>query len=348
MFLAGSFAPRPSPMESPEPARCPLWWSWTAPASGPVLVQVKQGWADRLSVFTGQAEEALSLVTEMPIGWKRYATFAAVAGTEYQFRATARGRDHSPIKIAVGLESLPMLLEQPVTQAVFPGEALFFGVAAAVRDGSTNTFQWQYNGFDLPGETQPVLELTNALARHAGEYRAVVTAHLADGATVDKTSSVARLQVSAEVTPPTLVLRKDPLAADSLILEIQGDEGRSYSMVSGRSFLNDERNRWGWRPEALPRQVSTIWAKSQFMSAQVYRAPNSVCIMNLEKIRFAQERWAADLNKPLGATFVLEDLRSYIRLETLQCSDGGNYTDNVGFTSGTPACVIVDHIPRDQ
>lgn len=338
--LSGSFA-------NPSSAACGHWWAWTAPVSTHVVMQVQFGWGDRLRVFIGPDEHALTLVTDTPFGWKRYATFYAVAGTEYHFHASAFRNDHAPFRISLRADSLPILLEQPVTQTIFPGEAAFFAVAAAVSSAATNTIQWQFNGVDLPGETLPVLSFTNATTQYVGEYRAIVTAQLLDGGTLTKTTAVARLNLSAVALAPTLSIRPDPLDPSSLVLDVTGEEGRSYVVISGRDLAGNDRSAGAYRPGAFPTRWSlwpSKWAKSYFISAQVYHSPNPVCIMYLEQLRFARERRDADHKRPLDTPIALDELGSYVRVDTFVCSEGGNYTDSGGYL---PYCVMAGHVDRN-
>jgi Bacterial surface protein, Ig-like domain/Putative Ig domain/Immunoglobulin domain len=66
----------------------------------------------------------------------------------------------------------PVILAQPGDAVVNEDSVATFSVSADGYPGPT--YQWQYNGFDLPGETDAVLSFTATLA-DAGDYRVVVT-----------------------------------------------------------------------------------------------------------------------------------------------------------------------------
>jgi concanavalin A-like lectin/glucanase superfamily protein/putative Ig domain-containing protein/List-Bact-rpt repeat protein len=68
---------------------------------------------------------------------------------------------------------LPQIIGQPVKRVVEPGQVATFSVV--VVDASGATFQWKFNGADIPGATGDSLLLTNVSAASAGQYSVVVT-----------------------------------------------------------------------------------------------------------------------------------------------------------------------------
>jgi Concanavalin A-like lectin/glucanases superfamily/Divergent InlB B-repeat domain/Immunoglobulin I-set domain len=68
---------------------------------------------------------------------------------------------------------LPKIIGQPVKQIVEPGQVATFSVV--VEDTSGVTFQWQFNGTDIPGATSDSLLLTNVSAANEGQYTVVPT-----------------------------------------------------------------------------------------------------------------------------------------------------------------------------
>ena len=67
---------------------------------------------------------------------------------------------------------LPQITGQPVKQVAEPGNCDFFG--GRCRCPCT-TFQWQFNGTDIPGATGDSLLLTGVSAANEGQYSVVVT-----------------------------------------------------------------------------------------------------------------------------------------------------------------------------
>jgi Concanavalin A-like lectin/glucanases superfamily/Divergent InlB B-repeat domain/Immunoglobulin I-set domain len=74
------------------------------------------------------------------------------------------------------LESVlpPQIIGQPVKQIVAPGEVASFSVV--VSDANGVTFQWKFNGTDIPGATGDSFLLTKKILKaDEGQYSAVVT-----------------------------------------------------------------------------------------------------------------------------------------------------------------------------
>ena len=68
---------------------------------------------------------------------------------------------------------LPKITGQPVMRVVEPGQLATFSVV--VEDVSRVTFQWKFNGTDIPAATGDSLLLTNITAVNEGQYSAVIT-----------------------------------------------------------------------------------------------------------------------------------------------------------------------------
>src|SRR5215475_11609566 len=67
----------------------------------------------------------------------------------------------------------PQITGQPVRHVVEPGQVATFSVVIA--DTSGVTFQWKFNGTDIPGATGDSLLLTNVRAVNEGQYTVVAT-----------------------------------------------------------------------------------------------------------------------------------------------------------------------------
>ena len=68
---------------------------------------------------------------------------------------------------------IPIILAQPTNEVVLAGGAASFSVA--VSGTGPLTYQWQFNGVDLPGATGSSLILTNVQVRQSGAYSVAVT-----------------------------------------------------------------------------------------------------------------------------------------------------------------------------
>lgn len=84
------------------------------------------------------------------------------------FRSIAAGSFHS-----LGLRgSGPLITSQPLSRTVIAGAAVTFQVAAS---GSGLSYQWQFEGVDLPGQTASILSIPEAGRSHAGVYTVKVS-----------------------------------------------------------------------------------------------------------------------------------------------------------------------------
>lgn len=82
-----------------------LWWTWTAPSAGAVIVDTSGSAADtRLAVYTGSAVNSLSLIAEnddASAGGAARVQFNAVAGTTYRFAVDVNGSSNGAVRVAV-------------------------------------------------------------------------------------------------------------------------------------------------------------------------------------------------------------------------------------------------------
>jgi endonuclease/exonuclease/phosphatase family metal-dependent hydrolase len=67
----------------------------------------------------------------------------------------------------------PVIITPPSSQSVIEGEPAVFNVAVTGSDPLT--FQWEFNGVDLPGATNATLTLTDVSVEQAGDYSVQVS-----------------------------------------------------------------------------------------------------------------------------------------------------------------------------
>ena len=79
----------------------------------------------------------------------------------------------NPLSRTLGNILPPEITANPVMQIAAPGELVTFSVLIA--DASGVTFQWKFNGTDIPGATGDSLLLTNVSASNEGEYSVSVS-----------------------------------------------------------------------------------------------------------------------------------------------------------------------------
>jgi len=91
----------------------------------------------------------------------------------------------------------PFILTQPASQTVTAGDNVTFTVQAT--GNPLPSYQWQFNGTDLTGETSSTLALTGVTTNQAGDYRVVIT-----NATGSTNSAIATLTVLPATFAQTL------------------------------------------------------------------------------------------------------------------------------------------------
>jgi hypothetical protein len=116
--------------------------------------------------------------------------FQAVPGTDYLVAVDGVRGAQGNIVLNWRMGTAPVLVSSPTNQTVAVHGTVSFSAAASGKPAPS--YQWQFNGRDLAGATNPVLVLTNVLAAQAGSYRVV-----ADNL-IDAVASVAALLTVAQ------------------------------------------------------------------------------------------------------------------------------------------------------
>ena len=98
-----------------------------------------------------------------------------------------------PATLNVSDVGKPVITQQPISRTVVSGSAATFSVQAS--GSSTFSYQWQFQGANLPNATNATLTVANVQAANTGPYR--VTVSNAAGST---TSDEALLQLPPPAT----------------------------------------------------------------------------------------------------------------------------------------------------
>ena len=178
-------------------ARASAWWSWTAPHGGPVSISTAGSSFDtRLAVYTGDSLESLRLVVrnddDLSMGLTTSRTaFWADAGTTYQIAVDGYGFYGfnglgGDVQLSLAVQAPPEVATPPSAQAVLPGEAARFTVAA--NSSVSLLFQWQVStdggltwadvsdGALYSGATTGTLSVLATTAAMGGyQYRCVIS-----------------------------------------------------------------------------------------------------------------------------------------------------------------------------
>jgi hypothetical protein len=135
---------------------------------------------------------------------------------EYSVRVANDFGNASSGPVTVQVVIPPSISQQPASIAVLTGVSAQFSVTAAGT--APLNYQWQKNGFDLPGKTQSVLQIPSAQVGDVGTYRVLIS-----NAGGVATSDPAQL---ALIVPPTITTQPADLSVtvgDPIQLSVAAD-----------------------------------------------------------------------------------------------------------------------------
>lgn len=90
---------------------------------------------------------------------------------QYSVRITSLGSDLFSPAAALSVRVPPAIIAFSTNQTVLSGTSVVFSVVAA---GDAPSYQWQFRGHTIPGETQSILVLTNVQYDNSGGYSVVI------------------------------------------------------------------------------------------------------------------------------------------------------------------------------
>jgi hypothetical protein len=156
-----------------------VWISWVAPAQGIATFSTSGSSFDTLlAAYLGASVSTLTEVASDDDSGGYHTSeisFNTTPGAEYHIAVDGLNGEQGDVLLSWDLErttdSLPLILEQPQSQAAaFASDASFSVVA--VGDGLS--YQWFFNGVAIPGADQPDLMLAKAQDEEVGAYFARV------------------------------------------------------------------------------------------------------------------------------------------------------------------------------
>ncbi|HEX5220548.1 MAG TPA: immunoglobulin domain-containing protein [Verrucomicrobiae bacterium] len=187
-----------------------VWYRFTAPTNGTYVLSTCGSDIDTaLAVYFGNCNFLNPLSggcndNDGPAcaGAQASLVFNGEGGLTYFILAgAATPGTNGNLSIVITTPGKPIMMQSPQNQSVCANEPVTFDSDAFSYNGAT--YQWQFNGSNLPGKTAPSLTLPNVQPKDAGNYRVIVT-----NPQGSVTSSVAKLTVTSQpviVTPPTSV-----------------------------------------------------------------------------------------------------------------------------------------------
>ena len=349
----------PFPPTSPNPSQT-VWWEWTPTQTCSVTVQVvntsaKPNRNDALDVYTEIFNYDLGHLvwhnwggcvfeTNAP-SW--FFSFMAYAGTNYEIQLA--GNDSANFTMRLVATNAPLILEPPKSQTITVGDSVLLTVIAAGVQ-KPFSYQWQFNGTNLPGETAPMLALENVATNQAGLYQVWVTS--TNGyATL---SSQAVLTITATDSAPVLLTQATG-GSNQFTFAILGEVGRRYRILSSTDLAN-------WSPERSfaslfydpPAQSyfrSVIFNSSgsdtlglpivtqqKFFRATPFHAASEICNNRLKQIRFAAELLAYDNGLSFIGTYSVVDILPYFKNQQFPSCPTGTPYELPGAIEWDPSC----------
>jgi hypothetical protein len=157
------------------------WMSWTAPASGPCVMDTLGSSFDTvLAVYTGTTVSNLTKVVSNDDAdidsVQSRVSFSAVVGTTYQVAVDGYATNaYGVIVFHMSIPNpYPIITNQPVSQIVTQGNNVSFAVG--VTGPGPFTYQWRFNGNNIGGGagTSATLNRNNVQAGNQGTYTVVV------------------------------------------------------------------------------------------------------------------------------------------------------------------------------
>ncbi len=298
-----------------------IWWTWTAPQSSLVIVEMIGASADS-QIAGGEPLDGVAIydttnvftqvdpVAQMGLDVSMICEalrFSATEGSNYQIQVI--GSSSTAYQFLLEATNPPLILQPPRSVTVSSNASTLFTVVA---DGYRPLrYQWRMAGTNLPGQTATMLALTNIDGSQAGNYSVIVTNM---GGSV--TSAPAVLAVSTAIVQPSLMAMSG--ATGQFMFALTGEAGRNYRIESsvdlagwtdGYSFLRYPF--WyvadfGYNTPYLTSIIFNTNGNSsflitnvqawQYLRASQYQPANEICINNMRQIRFAKLLWRRDFN----------------------------------------------------
>jgi hypothetical protein len=336
-----------------------VWYEWRTQERIPVLIQLVRGGtnvvseAPTLRVFASTnlvspptsytgGWPAVGCMPLVPIVDRPFIGFESKPGSAYYIEV--RGQRDAVVELQLSVTPHPIIVEHPRGVTVSPGAtALFKTTASSI---TFSRYQWLRDGISMPGETSPMLTITNVAQGDGGGYSVVVS-----NDTGWATSDIANLLVSPAVARPALQI---VTGLAGIELNLAGEIGRSHRIEFTTNLLS-------WAPELIlgvapPTSVViqtnshisiglTPALKSRFFRTSTYIPANDVCDATLKRIRHAKELWTRDTHRyRTSDTPTVSDLRPYYKdgVDPGRCPDDGFYAINPLDTR--PTCSRVGHL----
>ncbi len=185
-----------------------VWWKWTAPTSGSLIVDTRGSYFDTvLAVYTGNAVNNLTTIgnnddlqnDQVAHIQASLVSFTATAGQTYFFAVDGWDGESAGVTLNLAFTPSstppPTITSQPASATVTSGGTASFSVTAS----NAVSYQWSFNNSPIAGATSATYSISSAQAANAGSYFVTVT----NGGGSVVSNTVTLTVNTPPVTPPT-------------------------------------------------------------------------------------------------------------------------------------------------
>jgi hypothetical protein len=218
-----------------------VWLSWTAPGTGLVIIDLAGSSFDTvIAVYTNRPGLPLAMTNLIKVAQNddngaslqsRVLFTNTVPGTV--FNIAIDGYNAASGNIVMRLSqpnSPPVITTQPISQTNDVGANVFFIVGVSSPTGLS--YQWRFNGFNIPGANNASLLRSGIQATNQGNYDVVVT-----NISGSVTSRVATLTVRGAEVPPLVIFAR--MTNNIFTMTFTGGfAGRGYIVESSTTLTN--------------------------------------------------------------------------------------------------------------
>ncbi len=169
-----------------------VWYKWTAPANGSVMIDtIGSSFDTLLAVYTGTPVTNLTLVGNNDDSGgdvTSQVVFTATAGTTYRIAVDGKNGEQNSVVLNWIQPTPPMFTTDPESQTKYTSDNVTF-TSVAIGNPSPS-YQWRFNGGNILGGTSSNYTISAIQTNNAGDYSVV-----ASNTSGSVTSAVATLTV---------------------------------------------------------------------------------------------------------------------------------------------------------
>ena len=228
-----------------------VWYSWTAPANGTVVLDTVGSTFDTvLAVYSGSTVVGLTVRGSDDdsggLGTSKL-TFSASQGTVYRIAADGKNGASGAVTLNWVQPTVPVFTSQPQNKGAIAGTSVTLTSLAQATPAPS--YQWKLNGNNISGATAASYTIANVQASHAGTYTAV--ASNSAGAT---TSQSAVLTVYSSAAP---TFSGQLYSAGQFQMTVTGVPSFQYSIQSSSDLASWQTVHQGFSPFTYAYQVQS-------------------------------------------------------------------------------------------